>query len=294
MFTLKLVFVGLIAFHDQTPIAGPFYAFLVDARTPTEEQCDYKLHAHKPFVSFPMENWDPASGSARPPEVVVDAKGEEIGIIWLDHEELTLGSATPSPLWVQKDPRVQGESPAMGQERDLRWVVDMQDLNYSTYQFHRLKQACFASPVQAPLVARLVIDAGSISVDKLGRGRREKGAPVHVFSFDPVNVIHRQALADRVVVELEVSGSEVRIESDVRPPIVLRPTSFKPVVEMVVGNLPLDVGSYDLEPETHVDDFRWFFELVQATPPLGVRPLPRLPDGGAGSGAGVFCPAVEF
>jgi len=293
MFTLKILFVGLIAFVDQSSTGGPFAALLVDARNPTAAQLAAGMHPHRAFLAFPMENWDYEAGGLKPDAIVANEYGEEIGMIWLDHEELSLLPVPNTPLTVVTGVGGGGSKPTNDEQaKDLIWAMKMNKLDHGDCRYGALCPGCLGLPVQDPLLARVRLDRGNVTVQRVGRARET--ADYHAFEFKPSPVVDfTHALAGKVQAVLEITGSEVEVATSSGRSLVLIRTEVAPEVHLVVGNLPLDSGAY--KSYTWIDHFLWYYDLVSGINQACTdRPKPVVPDGGATSGSGVFCPQVQF
>jgi len=291
MFTLKIVFVGLIAIVDQST-SGSVTALLVDARDAAKHP-QTGVHEHQPFLAFPMENWNyAAAGGVKPDIIATNEYGDEIGFVFLDMEELTFTPTPETPLKVVKG--VSGGSfPGSDAEAfDVKWAMAMANLNHASCRYDRLCSNCLVGPVQAPLVARVRLDRGLISTARVGR-QRQTGA-YHTFEFVPSPAVwFDHALAGKIEASMAILGREIKVETSTGRFLVLRTSSFASTVHLVIGNLPLDHKVFGVA-SGFLDDFLWYYDLVEGIDAECTRPIPVDPPGGTTSGAGVFCPQVQF
>lgn len=300
VFILRLVISGLCAF---VPLGnGNMLVLLVDAR-------GHASVPHYPRLSVKLKNIPVGDGYGdRPFEpaglVLADPAGDEIVNYVLEREKITieglLGNAPPVDTrhaWFWGPQRPYAIIP--GHRRDPRWVVKTGEFMAHPNVSRQSTSGDWRHVVAAIEIPRGVMEASSVVKDTEGN--------YVVWDFKANgDLLHRQALADKVIIDIPIAIRSVRLradrltQSDPAPKRfpVFRPLRIGDIVEISITNLPLARQNMY---STSLDHFGFLCKRLAEAPGECVIPDNENIRKGRGSigggtiaGTGVICPMLTF
>ena len=301
-FALKILFIGLIAFVPSDD-GKELTALLLDAEKGYAASDGSWVDPHQPMVIALAGSCQgdcqadasiasflfPDLGAQRAEEALAAAMVG--GAAWsLDTSELTVRSAVwdtaggaPPLVLVENTRDARDGEPApipdeAEERRDLSWVAPLSSLAPSG----KVDPDVLApSPQKGLVAARMELRSGKVTTRRL----ITVSGMVVPLGFRPLQeaqpIPFQQALAEQVLVEVEVEGDSVElIESvlggDRRRSIILTPHDG--VVEVAVLNVPQAHFQHSSEPlPQHPDPgshFEIYYEILAERPPNHLRPVP--------------------
>lgn len=290
-FPIRLVFTDLCAyFHlSSTELA----VILVDAKSPTEDQAAAGMHPHEPVLVVPVKylSLDPANRS--PDRLVPELGGDALAVFVLDREELQL--ATPSATDFVNYPLTSAVPLSCLEEKSLAWIASLEQLGFTP---DALSPAVLGDLSAGPVAARVKVAGGRVTCSRVIR----VGSHYRQFEFrsTPAGPLvgGRRALGDLVEVELTMPSVEEnggpQITSSAGGDVSILEPADGSKVDLLVGNMTLDPAllASGGSAATH---FRWFYELLQSSPPPLQRVIPFSAALGPLTSSGPqICPPARF
>jgi hypothetical protein len=311
-FTLKLIFIGSIAFAPNAS-QDSMEAILVNAVDESFASDGSMIHRHFPIIIYNCKNR------------VGGCTAEDAAVAARSSLKATWGFPDISALGVRQitfsDVSLKGAFP----ERTLSIELDkLAKMTSISSKAAKLDPDVGLNNEQKLAIGRVILNNGTAVVNKLAMGGTQR------YRFKPLRAatpatVTPQVLVDRVAVNVVVSGSEV--ELDLVPfgggtpvPIRLRSitpnpneevvvyisnkmecTTFKqptpplagPVnIPVLVERSPLCDDSFAKPPADKGQHFELFYELSMTRPPLRLRPVPALVDGPINGDDRPICPQV--
>lgn len=294
-FTLDVIFTGLcVAVHDTAH--QRLDVLVMDASSPTSDQDSKGMRPHMPFLVADIE--DPglvSNGFTKVGKPKLTATGSLVQRYTPPRKRFVFHGASNSlgledthsaALETAKAVRPTSST----QESDIYWLLRLAKLGggfaqvkaehmgpsskvHSIYSFTHGVAGCYSLAMDSK--------SGASPVVAWDFAKEATGSPV----------VHTQAMADRLRVQLKVDGSEVDILSeDSMEEFKIIPPKWKTTTTIVIGNVDNDLDERENE---QIRDFRWFYELVDMPPALSDRPIPKA-SASPLSGSGVVCPIIRM
>lgn len=292
-FTLRFIFSGLCAFVPLQ--SGKLLALLVDARHYGHDDHDHDKHY--PRLSIKLKNTTVGGEGERSfMAVIPDLVGEEIGVFELDKEKITLEAGAAKTKFLRYQAMMWGtERPQWfipSHEDDARWVVETKE-----YMDHPKIKERSLEPWWEDVVAAIELSVGRMETFSIPTLEDSNRYAVWEFESQAGTIRHSQALADRVVINIPMSGPKAELrsvrfkkeDSKFKPFPKLEPLREGDIVEISVTNLPLKRFEHLPEPGEHFELFR----RLAADEDEFIVPKLREEDGTV-AGSGVICPMITF
>ncbi|HVT61754.1 MAG TPA: hypothetical protein VHR45_25570 [Thermoanaerobaculia bacterium] len=280
-FKLFLKFTGLCAFVPHTS-GKAARVLLVDTSGDPSDHCAPELNEpHEPVLVF--DRRFVAAANRRQPDMTF-SNGNPMAICYLHDMDLAIGAAREDALFIENGPI--GNCPIDNDHRSLAWVAALPEIDQSAGEVHA--ECLAASDVHPSVAARVRLTEGSLRTTELS------GIPQSSWvrwSFQPRDggrtIDLDRAMAEVVELEVDVPGSEVRLETArfrgslaALPPLILAPRNGQ--VTAWVKNMPLLDVLGKRSPEAVVVNqrraqdahFEHFYTLSPHDPGPGRRATP--------------------
>ena len=337
-FKLQIDFQGLIA---AVPVNGgeSMQILLVESRNGRKTSDGDHVPPHYPVVRFDRRNVVDL-------EALRDHEQGKQKIIFLGSSDLT-SEADLTGLWLldSQDLEVRydaandqnngmvtiwnkdlarGESRFAGKSPDQYFslVPHLEDISYSS---SRVDPDCLRpNPTSGLIAARFKIKEGLVQAAQLERDQNGRSVPLDFrpFGADLRGTVFSQAVSDGIQLEMEIPTDSATLVStefgsgEKLSVLKLAPFASQGTtpVRVQVWNLPLE-DTLGLPRHSHGSSsadkhFELFYELSLQRPPLHLRPVPHLANGGNGGNGGsgghhddeedpiritdIYCPPVAF
>ncbi len=307
-FTLVITIAGLVALTPDKASDDTWWALLLDC-----SHCRTAVPAHEPYLAVPLANIEPAY-LERTTETFANEEGERFARFPLRNKKMVLVDRNGVEIAGEVDLRkglgfLQGRvKPALWGSSRVHWAASAEVLEYSLPSFD---ESTFDA---GKLVGVVKLQDGLLSSAGVAKGKSWKSL---VFSFKRGDaVVHRQALAERMMVKVKVNDQRIGIkfcsaqykggkeEGSPSCPtscnavvgcttIVLKPRWNKERVEVSVTNYPTAPDPPEGHCAKHFDCFSQLLTSSSGGAAMKSLPLPCwLPDTTVHGGDG-FCPLLR-